>query len=164
MMAAERPRPRRWAGPVLAFSGLILGWYGLRILGASYAITRWPVVPARIIHSTVESTSKNRFRPRVRYEFYLAGRRYVGGGISRPESADQVGGPSISWNRAEEIVARYPVGQELLAGYDPIEPGRAVLEPRLNGWTLVPVAMGAFLAAVGIMIWRHSRRATSLNG
>lgn len=55
-------------------------------------------------------------------------------------------------------MARYPLGHELLAGYDPVNPDRAVLHPRFNWWTTAPALMGALFVSLGVMIWRQNRR------
>lgn len=154
-MAAD---PARWHAPVLTVVGVLVCLYGLRTLGASYSITKWPVVPARVILSQVEPTANGRFRPHVEYELYLAGLRYVGTGIVRPATTTDPVTMAFSRERAESVVAAYPIGRELLAGYDPVNPSRTVLQPRFNWWTTVPVVMGALLAAVGIMMWRQNRK------
>lgn len=155
-MAGELAALRKWTAPAIAFAGLLLCWYGLRVVGASYAITRWPVVPARVIVSTVEKAD-DRFRPRVEYELYLAGRRYVGGGITRPGTSADSSEPALTREAADSIVASFPVGTELLAGYDPVDPFRTVLRPRFNWWTLIPPALGAILTAIGIALWRRTQ-------
>jgi hypothetical protein len=153
-MAAD---PARWHAPVLTIVGLLLCWFGIRALGASYAITRWPVVPARVTLSTVEPTSSDNYHPRVEYEFYLAGLRYVGAGLEHPAMPGEQTGMEMTRERAESVIAEYPVGQELLAGYDPVNPSRAVLRPRFNWWTTVPAAAGGIVAALGILLWRRNR-------
>ena len=158
-MAADPSVYRRWYPPLLTLAGFTLGMYGLRSLGASYAVTRWPVIPARVIQSSVETDSSGRFRARVGYEFFLAGRRYVGGGIDRPGTAGDASEQPIPIEQAAAIVALYPVGHELLAGYDPVDPFRSVLHPHFNWWTTAPTLAGALFGALGVMIWRQRRRA-----
>jgi hypothetical protein len=126
-------------------------------MGASYAVTRWPVTPARVVRSAVESLPGGRVRPRIGYEFFLAGRRYVGGGVEQPAAATDSSMPPIPLEQAESIVARYPVGQEMLAGYDPVNPDRAVLSPRFNWWTTGPALIGALFIGLGVAIWRQNR-------
>lgn len=159
-MAADLSAFRRWYPPFLTLAGLVLCMYGSRSLGASYAVTRWPVVPARVVQASIESVSTGGFRPRISYEFFLAGRRYLGTGIERPAGGESASSRAISFEQATAIVAAYPVGQERLAGYDPVNLGRAVLHPRFNWWTIAPVLLGAVFAALGTMIWRQRRRAT----
>lgn len=159
-MAADSSAFRRWYPPFLTLAGLILCLYGSRSLGSSYAVTRWPTVPARVIQASVESASTGGFRPRISYEFFLAGRRFLGTGIERPAGEETVSSRAVSFEQASAIVATYPVGQERLAGYDPVHLGRAVLHPRFNWWTIAPVLLGALFTALGIMIWRHRLRAT----
>ncbi|HEV8123317.1 MAG TPA: DUF3592 domain-containing protein [Gemmatimonadales bacterium] len=159
-MAADPPAFRRWYPPFLVVAGFILCLYGSRRLGASYAVTRWPVVPARIVQSTVESVSTGGFRPRISYEFFLAGRRYLASGIERPAGERSRPDRTMPMEQAAAVVARYPVGQELLAGYDPGNLGNAVLHPRFDWWTIAPVLLGAMCNVLGIMIWRHRLRVT----
>lgn len=160
-MAAELPIRRRLA-PLLVICGLLLALYGLKILGASYAITRWPVTPARVVRSSISNATNGRHFPVVHYEFYLAGRRYVGAGITRPATPAQSGSAPVTEASADSIVARYPLGTEVLAGYDPVNPSRSVLRPRFNWWTLVPVFLGAVLAGAGVRQWRTQRAAATL--
>jgi hypothetical protein len=155
-MAADLPT-RRWVAPLLVISGLLLAIYGIRILGASYAITRWPVTPARVVRSSVTNATNGRHFPVVHYEFFLAGERYVGAGITRPATPAQPGAPAASEALADSVVARYPVGAEVLAGYDPVNPSRAVLRPRFNWWTLVPVILGVVLGVSSLRLWRAQR-------
>lgn len=155
-MVAEPPT-RRWLAPLLVISGLLLALYGLRILGASYAVTRWPVTPARVVRSSVTNATNGRHFPVVHYEFFLAGERYVGAGITRPATPAQPSAPAASQALADSIVARYPVGTEVLAGYDPVNPSRAVLRPHFNWWTLVPVILGVVLGVSGLWLWRVQR-------
>ena len=159
-MAADSSAYRSWYLPFLILAGSILCIYGLRSLGASYAVTRWPVVPARVVYSAIDSTGRGGFRPRISYEFYLAGRRYLASGVDRPAGANEASTGAMPLERARAAVARYPVGLELLAGYDPGNLGRAVLRPRFNWWTITPVLLGVLFAAIGIMIWRQGRRAS----
>ncbi|MEP7324955.1 MAG: DUF3592 domain-containing protein [Gemmatimonadota bacterium] len=158
-MAADLGAYRKWYPPFLTLAGFILCCYGLRGLGASFAITRWPVIPARVVQSAVDSVSEGGFRPRISYEFFLAGRRYLGGGIDRPATADHPASRSLAFNEAKAIATRYHVGQELLAGFDPENPSRTVLHPRFNWWTLAPVVLGALFGGFGVVIWRQRRRA-----
>jgi len=158
-MAADSSAYRSWYPPFLTFTGFILCIYGLRSLGASYAVTRWPVVPARIVYSAVDSAASGGFRPRISYEFFLAGRRYLASGVDRPAATKEASTGAMALEQARAIVARYPVGLELLAGYDPANLGHAVLRPRFNWGTIPPVLLGAGFAAVGVMIWRQRRRA-----
>jgi hypothetical protein len=161
-MAADSYAYRRWYPPLLILAGFILCLYGSTSLGTSYAVTRWPVVPARVVESSVESVSTGGFRPRVSYEFFLAGRRYLGSGIERPASESNPLDRALPFEQATAILSRYPVGRELLAGYDPVNLGRAVLHPRFNWWTIAPVLLGALFTAIGIMIWRHRLRTTEI--
>jgi hypothetical protein len=47
----------------------------------------------------------------------------------------------------------------VLAGYDPVNPSRAVLRPSFNWWTLVPVFLGVVLGVSGFRLRRAQRQA-----
>lgn len=98
---------------------LALAW-GKDILTAHQAM-EWPTAPGTVVVSTTYPCRKNAgFEPEIRYEYAIAGRRYVGERIAF--------GPASCTSRqqAEDIAARYPAGH-VTVWFDPDQPEKAAL-------------------------------------
>jgi hypothetical protein len=113
---------------------------GLRTFGRSYSMTRWPIIPGRILSSGVVAEKGGRPQARIEYEFILAGRVHRG---VLPE-------PLPTREAAESFAALYPPGREIAVGYDPGDPAQSVLRPHIRWWSLAVAVTGAILVAAGI--------------
>ena len=91
------------------------------------------------------------YYPEVRYTYQVLGAEYGGDKISFGGS---VGG---SRNKADEIVAQYPVGKNLTVYYDPNNPEDAVIERKMGskGFLIIGIVftlVGICSACVGGVI------------
>jgi hypothetical protein len=78
---------------------------------------------------------------RLKYEYEVGGRHYVG----RRISYEVVGGTSSADPTAQELAEKYPPGATVKVYYNPSHPATAVLEPRnMQNATMSVVFMIAF--------------------
>lgn len=132
------------------------------LLGIIYATRRgvtkaadWSSTMGTVISSTIEwrrrSEGGSVAYPSVQYNYQVMGQVLQGGRI--------MPGPPVGGSGAKKVVARYPVGAQVMVYYDPNNPSDAVLERDMPGhikwlWiTLVLVdiflcGLGAFLAYI----------------
>ena len=77
----------------------------------------------------------------VAYEYVVDGIEYRG------LRFDYAGRNTI--NRSAKILATYKQGRRVKVYYDPKHPGRAVLQPGIGLWTIVPLLMGGLAMLIG---------------
>ncbi|MCC7358104.1 MAG: DUF3592 domain-containing protein [Anaerolineales bacterium] len=125
---------RLWTLGAACLGGLVLGVIGAGIvLIAGYLRNRaarsqqWPSTLGQVLTSGVReiATDDGRFDwPNVTYQYAVGARTYTSNRVSfGPASA--FGGYT-----AQNVQARYPVGQAVTVYYDPGNPSEAVLERR----------------------------------
>lgn len=91
----------------------------------SAAAKQWPFTMGIVLSSAVE---KHRYRRRdvnhaiVRYSYRVGERTYQNAKVSL--------GPPASGREAKKVVARYPVGAQVMVFYNPQDPTEAVLEKK----------------------------------
>jgi hypothetical protein len=88
-------------------------------LRKAYVTSRWPTVPGKVTSSWEVLNGE-----RVKYDYAVNGKRYVGHQVSwgpRGGTAE----PTY-----QELAEKYPPGREVTVYYDPKRPATAVLEPR----------------------------------
>jgi Protein of unknown function (DUF3592) len=103
----------------------------------------WPSVEGRTIdHAVTLGASKYRVDDALvfAYAYSVDGVRYQG------MRFDYAGGNSASRSRA--LLKKYGVGRRVSVYYDPKRPDRAVLEPGIGWWTVVPVLLGGLVVMV----------------
>ena len=122
-------------------AGIVVLLFGLRVLGQSYSMTRWPITPGRIVASAIVPAG-DRFEAHVEYEYILAGRVRRGRLPATPNTRAL----------ADSVVASYPVGREIPVGFDPGNPGSSVLRPTIRWWSLALMLAGAGLVAAGVWL------------
>jgi hypothetical protein len=154
---------------LLAALVLLLGavLWGLKVARATRTTFNesagWPVVTGTIIESRiVDRGGLERYCPFVRYAYDLGGSVFHASRI-----ALLPGDPSLC-SRAREaaahVVQTYPVERQVAVHYDPVEPGRSVLEVRELPWLqafpqtaliLIFVLTVVVLRQAAILIWRR---------
>jgi len=118
---------------------LLIGifFWGLKVAEATRATftasADWPVVTGTIIESrVVDRGGVERYCPFVRYAYE------VGGTVFHASRIALLPGDSSLCSRTQQstiqLVANYPVDRRVPVHYDPIEPGRSVLEVRKPTW------------------------------
>jgi len=136
LSSSQRPRTQ-WL--LFAALALLIGsaFWGLRVAQATRKTfnesATWPVVTGTIIESRiVDRGGLERYCPFVRYAYDLGGSVFHASRI-----ALLPGDPSLC-SRTEEaaahLVQSYPVERRVSVHYDPVEPGRSVLEIREIPW------------------------------
>jgi Protein of unknown function (DUF3592) len=90
-------------------------------LRRSHTMSRWPTAVGTIISSWKVLDGE-----RIRYEYQVAGHKYVG----RRIGYEVAGGSSTADPIAQELAEKYPPGAEVKVYYNPSHPATAVLEPR----------------------------------
>jgi len=105
-------------------------------LRKAHVTSRWPTVPGKVTSSWEVLNGE-----RVKYDYAVNGKRYVGHQVSwgpRGGTADPT---------CQELAEKYPPGREVTVYYDPAHPATAVLQPR----NLRNAAMSAvFTVAFGV--------------
>jgi hypothetical protein len=81
------------------------------------------------------------YRPEIRFEYQVSGRAYAA------QRLDALGERAASWRSyADGVVARYPVGREVLVYYDPANPHVTALERTgTSAWALGMILLGGGL-------------------
>lgn len=126
---------------------LVLSWKRKR----KEAITnRWLPAQGIVLSSEVkeyrssgtQGATQITYAPLVRYQYTCNGHTYPGIRIA-------LSAGNHSRLKAEQIAARYPVGQTITAYYDPLHPEEAVLEKDYSHTHTLKMA-GLILLAIGI--------------
>ena len=130
--------------------GVGLSYWGWTILQDARASASWPSVQGQVTSSVVDRSTDSEggtsYSPEVDYEYTVNDQRF---------SADRIkfGENSYSSRRqAEDVVARYPVGQTVAVYYDPVEPETAVLEPGVSSGSYIVIGIGAIFVLVSLVI------------
>jgi hypothetical protein len=139
----------RHGAVALVGGGLLLLW-GIRDLGASYAATRWPFTPGRVLRAGVVDSIHPGRQPRIEYEYVLAGRVHRSHTISN--AVGVLGIPARTWTpaQADSLLARFPPGAEIRVAYDPGDTDHSLLIPRLNWYAVAPIVTGLMLLFYGV--------------
>lgn len=111
----------------------------------------WPSTLGTVTSSTVERRSSGdgySYYPVVHYTYQAIGQSYQGNRI--------MPGPQVGGSGAQNIVARYPAGAQVMVYYDPNKPSESVLERSLPGyikWLWVTVVLtDLFLCGLGAFL------------
>jgi len=148
-----------WIGWGALILGAGLGGSGLLQVLRAWRCQRWPRVEGRVLETEIRvfagtraagggGSGKSSHQPIVRYRYRWQDRDYE----SDVRCYGDYAGPR---DRAERIVARYPVGADVRVAVCPHQPERAVLETDPRWGLLLPlgIALG-FLAIGGLILYR----------
>lgn len=103
----------------------------------------WPSVDGRTVgHGASLGASKYKVDDAlvIAYAYTVGGIEYQG------MRFDYAGRNSLS--RSHALLQKYKVGRRVRVYYDPKRPDRAVLEPGVSTWTVVPVLLGGLVVLV----------------
>ena len=128
------------------------------LLGIIYAARRgvakaasWPSTMGTVTFSTVErrqSSDSTASYPVVNYTYQVMGQMFEGRKI--------MPGPETGGSFAHKVVARYPVGAQVMVYYDPNNPSDAVLERGMPGyikWLWITIVLvDVFLCGMGVFL------------
>jgi hypothetical protein len=123
------------------------------------AIESWPTTRGQITDSElVEDVSWSRdsdrderivrtYTPDIRFSYRVGKTDYAA-------ASWKPGGVMAYGTRrfGEEVVARYPVGQDVAVYYDPAHPDVAVLDPKNRDGSGLPIVLGVLVGGVGMVI------------
>ncbi|MGE0384242.1 MAG: DUF3592 domain-containing protein [Gammaproteobacteria bacterium] len=151
--SAQWSARQRFGMVVIAVTSAWLGWMGLTGFWEGRTLARWREVTATVIESGVHGGGRSGRSAHVSYLYRVDGATYESSRLDlNVFSNGDLGG-------AEDIVARFPVGADVTAWYDPRNPGRATLvrDPAVGANSLLAIVS---FAISGVCIWgRFFKRA-----
>lgn len=114
----------------------------------AHASSDWPIARGRVMSSAVQTwivqsadAGPAHYTPEVAYTYSIGDRTYTGHRVAFRD-------PRTWQSTAEEIIAKYAVGQEVDVRYDPLEPERCVLEPGYEAPTFFATGETTGLAVI----------------
>ena len=154
------------AGPIFTFMGIALLSVGILNIRKGSASNDWPTTRGEVFTSEVQSrletsdsssgSGSRRRRKTTTTTVYWAEMKYsyVVEGVSFEGDRVDYGMESRSSKRtrADEIVALYPVGEEVLVYYDPSDPSEAVLEPGVGAAAFLFPLIGVVFTLIGLVM------------
>ena len=144
-----------WSLMVLVPDGL-LAYLTIKNLAAQW----YPIVPGEITHSVEQPEGgvgrvRGSFDAEVRFRYSVNGREFTGNQLHFLNLRD------VRILKAQQTLARYPVGQRVEVIYNPNDPGDSALERTLNG---MPFSFALFLLPFNLLLvggWRWVARRIS---
>ncbi len=137
---------------MVLIAGLAMGFYGIYNIYKGYESQNWPTTQGKIIFSSLTGAKQIMGRRAfIRFEYSVAGRRYVG----RQISYTHIRG---NYSSAVEILRRYPIDKTVTIYYDPDNPRDAVLETEISGriaWLFILSGLAVILGLMGLR-WKRS--------
>jgi hypothetical protein len=154
------------AGPMFTLMGIVILSVGILNIIKGAESTSWPTTRGEVLTSEVQSrlettegsrgSGSRRRRETTSTIVYWAEMKYsyVVEGVSLESDRVDYGMESRSSTRtrADEIVARYPVGEEVLVYYDPSDLSEAVLEPGVGADAFVFPLIGGVFTLIGLVM------------
>lgn len=132
----------------LTMAGIFTTAIGYWQFRESIASKTWPVVSGTVVESRVRdhhnSDNTTVYQVDVRYEYTIEDIRYTGNQVSLSDIN------YVNLKKAKAVVSRYPVGQTVEVHYDPVYPGRAVLETGVKGSVWAVIGVGCLLTLMGM--------------
>jgi hypothetical protein len=119
-------------------------------------VSQWPSTMGVVQMSTIEQRSSDdgyTDYPVVQYSYQVGGQSY--------QSMKLAPGPEVGGSGARGVVAKYPVGAQVMVFYNPQNPSEAVLERKAPAmwlmWLLLIVFDCALCGAIPLIIWSMSQ-------
>ncbi len=129
--------------------GVAVSWWGWGILQNARVSENWPSTGGQITYSDVRvdhDEDGTTYHADIDFAYVVDDHRYTADTVS----FGQYG--SSNRSHAEEILARYPVGQAVTVYYDPAEPETAVLEPGVTWSSYMVLGIGLLFACISIIM------------
>lgn len=116
-------------------------------------VSTWPSTMGTVINSFLEARSSSEGGttnyPVVQYSYQVSGQTY--------QSSKRAPGMEVGGTGAGSVVAKYPVGAQVVVFYDPQNPSDAVLERKAPAqwlmWVLLVVFDCALCGAIPLIFW-----------
>ena len=140
-MSAEGAELYFFFGCFLSAIGAALAVFFVVAVWKKIALRSWLPAAATVVESEVYSMGGGKWRARFAYEYEVGGRLYSSRRVAFYRS--------ITGHRAQEFVARHPVGSPAQVYYDPKRPAESVLNRSVPALWILPLAAlacGAFAA------------------
>ena len=117
------------------------------------AVSQWPSTMGTVLMSTLErrysSESGTVDYPVVQYSYQVGGKNYQGSRLAP--------GPEVGGTGAGKVVARYPIGAQVMVFYNPQNPTEAVLERKAPAqwimWLILIVFDIALCGVIPLLWW-----------
>jgi len=137
-----------FCGALFIFDAIFLGIIFFTRRKVAQAAS-WPSTMGNVIMSTLERRSSSEggytYYPVVHYTYQVMGQTLQGHKI--------MPGPAIGGTGAEKVVARYPMGAQVMVYYNPENPSEALLERSTPGYIkwlwIILVILDVFLCGLG---------------
>lgn len=121
------------------------------------AVSQWPSTMGTVHGSYLErrSSSEGGYTnyPVVQYSYQVSGQAYQGVKIAP--------GPEVGGTGAGKVIARYPIGAQVMVFYNPQKPSDAVLETKAPAqwlmWLLLIIFDIALCGVIPILWWSFSQ-------
>ena len=139
-------------GSLVIFDAIFLGIILFTRRKVSKAST-WPSTLGTVTESRIQMRSNSdggrTSYPLVRYAYQIVGRAY--------ESQKVMPGMDVGGSGAHRVVARYPVGAQVMVYYNPENPSEALLERGMPGhikwfWIILAI-LNVFLCGLGAVLF-----------
>ena len=141
---------------LLAFAAMMLLFILPKTWLEQRRMSSWPEAEATILsHGYEEGRKLGKYRPVIRYEYEVEGRRYENDGIY----AGLAGASYPTRNMLEGFLARFPVGDTFSATYDPDDPQVAYLLPDSQRTLITPALAALWFLFLAWWIRRMQLRA-----
>ncbi len=145
-----------FTGVTVVGVGLVIG--GTRDAIRGRASSNWTATSATILSSSLEEsrearTGRKQWRPNIRYEYQVGGRRFEASRLSFGLATFPDGSGGV-----EAVIARYAPGTLHTVYVDPADPARAVLRPGLDVLMVFFAGIGIAFVVVGVLQLRMLRR------
>ena len=141
--------------------GIALTVWGISVAREAIDSRSWPAVKGTVVLSETRHVPASQrpdrrrsYEPDVAVEFEVDGQRLV---------CDRLSFATLSFDRAiyvHELLRPYTVGKTVDVYYDPDDPARSILDPRLRFTAFLLPAFGALLTlgTIAAGIWSVARR------
>ena len=132
----------------LAIGGGLTFW-GWNILQSARASSTWPTVTGRVVSSEVTTSSDAdsdvTYQPRVTYRYAVQQVDYESYTIKFGENSYD------SRRQAEQIAAKYGVGEPVTVYHHPEDPNQSVLEPGVSAGSYIVLGVGLIFVVVALI-------------
>jgi len=139
---------------IVLFAGIVIGFYGIYKIYKGYESQNWPTTEGKIIKSRIAGAKRIIARRAfIKYEYFVAGKRYVSSQISYTLIIGDYSG-------AVEILREYPEGKIVTVYYNPDDSMDAVLKTEISGrisWLFILSILPIILGLRGLK-WQRFRR------
>jgi hypothetical protein len=119
-------------------------------------VSQWPSTMGTVMMSTIEQRSSEdgyTDYPVVEYSYQVGGQSY--------QNMKLAPGPDVGGTGARKVVARYPVGAQVMVFYNPQNPSDAVLERKAPAqwvmWLILVIFDCALCGVIPIIWWSMNR-------